>query len=1180
MKMTSHKTLLTLILIAFGVNAPILWSTQAQTWVTDVSLKTARWNHTATLLPNGKVLIAGGEIFNDNTNGFFKGTNNAELYNPVTGASTLTAPMNDAHWLGSATLLTNGLVLVAGGRNNGGSVVASAELYDPTNGTWTPTGSLHQPRASFSSALLPNGKLLVVAGQNDGAVDQSSAELYDPVSGTWATTTSPGYATDTGAAVLLPNGKVLFCGGGDGGGGSLTNAVLYNPANETWTNTAPMHFARGGHAAILLTNGQVLVVGGAFGSSAELYNPTTGSWTVTVPMNNERSFPSAALLTNGQVLVIGGNPGQTDTELYNPADNTWTLAASLHVGRVYNTATALGDGQVVVTGGDAGTIGYYNGPAMADVETYAGHPIQVNHTLVAHYPFDAPSDYGPFSGQLLMDTSGNGYNIDSPSSDDDTYPTVTTNSVAGGSGIQFDGHNYYVLPTNLLTTVAGSFSISLWLQTTQVSGDDTDPGPNDPAIVWGGGASDNYFDSEPMTLTGNKLGFYTGDDQATLHSVSNINSGSFTHIVVTRDQPTGVKKIYVNGVLDTTATGGTNFLSDSTDLILGESFYQGGVTGVVDDVQFYAGILTASDVDYLYANPGLTAPIGLPPSLNFALDNTNLSWTTSGDAPWFGQSEVTHDGESAAQSGSLGDQQSSTLETTVTGPGTLTFWWKLTNGGDDFFMQFYVGSDPQDFLGADTDWTQKTYHLGAGEHDLSWQVFSGNGTSPSDAAYLDEVVFTPDVLPPSPGQWRLTGSLTNAATLQTAVLLTNGLVLVAGGQGSNDIPLASAQLYNPASGTWTGTHSLNTPRYAHTATLLTNGLVLVAGGATNVFDGAAALGSAELYNPVTGNWTPTGDLHTPRYSHSATLLPDGKVLVAGGQSTNAYPNIIASAEIYDPSTGLWIATNSMIEVRYSHTATLLPNGKVLVAGGGSSNVFTVTPKAELFDPASGTWTNAGTMTIPLVNHTATLLLNGKVLIAGGDFDENFGAGFSLIASPFAMLYDPAAGTWTDTTSMNVTHEFHTATLLTNGLVLVAGFGQSGSVTNSSELYNPTTATWTVAAAMNVARHGHTAVLLPSGLVLAVAGQGPNNLASAELYSSIFIPTIILTNTTRLPGGAFQFSFTNTPGAGSTVFYTTNLSVPVTNWTALGSATEISPGLFQFTDSPPLNSRRFYRVRSP
>src|SRR5438477_350710 len=156
------------------------------------------------------------------------------------------------------------------------------------------------------------------------------------------------------------------------------------------------------------------------------------------------------------------------------------------------------------------------------------------------------------------------------------------------------------------------------------------------------------------------------------------------------------------------------------------------------------------------------------------------------------------------------------------------------------------------------------------------------------------------------------------------------------------------------SGTWTPTGSLATARYGHTATLLPNGKVLVAGGGDSFGQEVA---SAELYDPATGLWTATGSMATARFQHTATLLPNGQVLVAGGFNDNIGP--LASAELYDPATGLWTATGSMATARFSPTATLLPNGQVLVAGGG--NYSGVVASAELYDPVSGLWTVTGSM---------------------------------------------------------------------------------------------------------------------------------------------------------------------------------------------------------------------------
>ena len=242
-----------------------------------------------------------------------------------------------------------------------------------------------------------------------------------------------------------------------------------------------------------------------------------------------------------------------------------------------------------------------------------------------------------------------------------------------------------------------------------------------------------------------------------------------------------------------------------------------------------------------------------------------------------------------------------------------------------------------------------------------------------------------------------------------------------GGWDASGNPLASAEIYDPVAGTWSATGPMATALFYHTMTLLPNGKVLVAGGTS----GSSPLATAQVYDPVAGTWSATGSMATARNNHTATLLPNGKVLVEGGLGSSS---LLSSAEIYDPTAGTWSVTSSMTSARGGHTATLLSNGKVLVAGGLGTSAFLAS--SEIYDPTAGTWSPTGAMTTARFYHSETLLLGGKVLVAGGSGNTGY-----LSSSEG---YDPAAGTWSSTGSMAATREFHTATRLPSGKVLVAG----------------------------------------------------------------------------------------------------------------------------------------------
>jgi N-acetylneuraminic acid mutarotase len=358
------------------------------------------------------------------------------------------------------------------------------------------------------------------------------------------------------------------------------------------------------------------------------------------------------------------------------------------------------------------------------------------------------------------------------------------------------------------------------------------------------------------------------------------------------------------------------------------------------------------------------------------------------------------------------------------------------------------------------------------------------------------------------GSWHPAGGLLTGHYGATAILLADGKVFIGGGP-SMPTKGPYAEIYDPGSQTSTAVTAPAVVPVGETLTPLINGKILKAGGQAIVSgQPTEVLSTVEVFDPATNTWTQVASLHTARAAHSATVLPDGTVVVTGGQAPSGIlSGILGSTELYDPVANTWSPGGSLHVARAGHTASLV-GGKVLAVGGTSTIVTYVgafgtyvTATAELYDPATNKWSSAGSLIAPVTGHTATVLESGSVLVAGGysflEVTYQGGAG--------AELYDPAANTWTEVVNGEVVNGYvnQSATLLANGNVLAAGGNiiYPANPTAAAQIFDSTTGSWSKTGDMTVPRAFQAAVLLPNTVVLVCGGENalPTTPSTCEEY---------------------------------------------------------------------------------
>ena len=409
-----------------------------------------------------------------------------------------------------------------------------------------------------------------------------------------------------------------------------------------------------------------------------------------------------------------------------------------------------------------------------------------------------------------------------------------------------------------------------------------------------------------------------------------------------------------------------------------------------------------------------------------------------------------------------------TFSVTATGSGTLTYQWQRDGADVAGATTTSLVTDPVTYLDDDAEFTVTVTDR-----------WGGTVTSAPARIRLEGFIAGPN--------------MRRARQAHAATRLASGKVLVTGGFAT--VILAHADLYDPATGLFTDTGDMVNPRQNHTSNLLNDGRVLLTGGHGGV-GGGTPLATAELYDPATGTFSISGPvpMATPRYYHTATVLPDGRVLVAGGLSSGAAASVVDAAEVYDPATRTFLACGSMGQARYRHTATLLPGGTVLVTGGYGLGGAAL-DSAELYDPALGTFAPAGTMLAARCGQTATLLAaDGLVLVAGGLRRRRRSPAPSSTTRPPGPSAPPAR--WP------TGRYFQTATALPGGKVLLAGGLAATEDLSSAELYDPVLGTFTATGPMEASRYLDTATLLESGEVLVTGGWSMNDfgLIGTELFS--------------------------------------------------------------------------------
>ncbi len=685
---------------------------------------------------------------------------------------------------------------------NGNGSYVTGQYLSPDATSWTPGAALPDGTNQFSVDYQSNVTAMVTASQPTNASGQ-------PISGWDSTATIEAhFAYGNDYNVSFTVGQPLAFGVG-----GHTNVTYYSFEDNSlfahdFSGNGNDINSYGDYAMSPYITNDAVAGSYAFGAAGDgwLYPPTNllatlaGSFSVSLWVktsevqgnDNDDVYSAAGIVSafnGGQnaVMPMGINGSKLAFYTGGSSQDTLHSQTSVNTGQYVHVVVTrnrqTGEKKIYVNGvldvSDFGStdflsdateldIGYNNGQTFTgeldDIQFYSG-VLSSNEVLqlydnpgttipdvagsglngpVAHYDFDEGT-------ALAADVSGNNNNVVYAGNFGGSGPATSSDAVAGSGSVSFDGGSYLTASSNLLTTLASDFTVSLWLKTSQNFGSQNDLAWEGAGVIAADSPNGGAKDLIPVALTGGQVAFNVGDGVSdnTLNSSATINDDAWHHVVVTRNQSTGERQIFIDGLLDSSDFATTVLLNDPVLLTIGAKSdasnpdpaspdYNGsnGYEGLLDDVQVYNRVLTPEEVAFLYNHPGAVIAGS---DFDTALNTANVTWTTGGDLPWFTETATALDGL-AAQSGPIADSQSSHLDTTVPADGNVSFYWKVSSEQDFDFLTFYINGVEQDAISGEVDWNQETYSVSAGDV-LRWEYSKDDSNSEGqDAGWLDQVV--------------------------------------------------------------------------------------------------------------------------------------------------------------------------------------------------------------------------------------------------------------------------------------------------------------------------------------------------------------------------------------------------------------------------------------------------------